>query len=184
VPLSDRPRRGALPRRRGPGAGGGTSATPFVANSLHPAGSSLGGLLTLRAPASGPWQAITIAFSDGLTLALDVVLFSDNPLSGVPLQSSVQLRDERACVSVPRRSGGDLEQLANEGGLSLHVPAANPVNLPLPHHPHRFIARQRSSCCMETAKAQPRSNQALHPAVVLLHDVVQVFDRPQARKAP
>ncbi len=57
------------------------AVTPFVANSLHAAGSSLGGLITLRTPASGLWQAITAAFSDGLTPSLDVVLFSANPLS-------------------------------------------------------------------------------------------------------
>ena len=59
----------------------GTSATPYVANSPHAAGSSLGGLIALRAPAGGPWQAITAAFSDGLAPALDVALFSDTPLS-------------------------------------------------------------------------------------------------------
>src|SRR5689334_3298979 len=61
--------------------GAGASVTPFVANTPHPAGSSLGGLITLQTPVGGPWQAITAAFSDGLTPALDVVLFSDNPLS-------------------------------------------------------------------------------------------------------
>ncbi|MBV8616014.1 MAG: hypothetical protein JOY66_19900 [Acetobacteraceae bacterium] len=61
--------------------GAGTPATPFVAHAPHGAGSSLGGLITLQAPASGPWQAITVAFSDGLTPSLDVVLFSDNPIS-------------------------------------------------------------------------------------------------------
>jgi hypothetical protein len=76
--------------------GGGTSATPFVANSPHAAGSSLGGLVTLRAPAGGPWQAITAAFSDGLTPALDVALFSDNPLSGTVTDgAAVAVRQRR-----------------------------------------------------------------------------------------
>ena len=61
--------------------GAGASATPYVANTPHPAGSSLGGLITLQTPVGGPWQAITAAFSDGLTPALDVVLFSDDPVS-------------------------------------------------------------------------------------------------------
>ena len=61
--------------------GAGTPVTPFVANSPHAAGSSLGGLITLQAPANGSWQTITAAFSDGLTPSLDVVLFSDNPVS-------------------------------------------------------------------------------------------------------
>ena len=40
------------------------------------------------------------------------------------------------------RSGGDLEQLGNEGGLSQDVAPANFPNLPLPVHRHRLVARQ------------------------------------------
>src|SRR5215217_8171200 len=71
------------------------------------------------------------------------------------------------------RSGGDLEQLGDEAGLRPHVASADAPNLPLPDHRHRLVARQRSSGRVETAEAEPRSDQAFQAPVILLDDVVQ-----------
>src|SRR4051812_10973869 len=63
----------------------------------------------------------------------------------------------------PRRGPGshsssrDLEQPNDERGLSSDVAASNVLNLPLPDHRHRLVARQRSSCRPEPAEAKPRT---------------------------
>src|SRR4028119_277141 len=82
------------------------------------------------------------------------------------------------------RSGGDLEQLGDEAGLGPHVASAHIPNLPLPHHRHRLVARQRSSCGMETTEAKPWSDQAFHAPMVLFHDVVEELALPQPRASP
>jgi hypothetical protein len=76
------------------------------------------------------------------------------------------------------RSGGDLKQLGDEGGLRLHVSSANLSNLPFPDHRHRLVARQCSSCSMETAEAKPWSDQAFHAPMVLFHYVIEVLAVP------
>ena len=82
------------------------------------------------------------------------------------------------------RLGCDPEQARDEGGLSPHVTPANVPNLPLSDHYHPLVAGQRSSCRLETAEAETRPDQALDAPMVLLNDVVQVFDLAQAREAP
>jgi hypothetical protein len=77
---------------------------------------------------------------------------------------------------VGSRSGRNPEQARDEGGLSPHVTPANVPNLPLSDHCHPLVASQRSSRGWQTAKAETRPDQALDAPMVLLNDVVQVFD--------
>src|SRR5205085_11126197 len=48
---------------------------------------------------------------------------------------------------------------------------------------HSLVASQGSSCRSQTAKAQPRPDQALDAPMILLDDVVEVIDLAQAREA-
>ncbi|MBV9376786.1 MAG: hypothetical protein JO320_17310 [Alphaproteobacteria bacterium] len=51
----------------------------------------------------------------------------------------MQLRRERVCGLAHRWSGGSLEQLGNEGGLSLHVLAADPDRTPIGRCGNRLL---------------------------------------------
>ena len=73
----------------------------------------------------------------------------------------------------------DPEQARDEGGLSPHIAPTNVPNLPLSDHCHPLVASQRSARRWQTAKAQTGPDQALDAPMVLLDDVVQVFDRAQ-----
>jgi hypothetical protein len=75
-------------------------------------------------------------------------------------------------------SGSEVEQLSDEGSLSLHVATADPANLFLPHHCHRLVARQGSSCRSKTAEPKARAGQAFDAPMILLDDVVQVLALP------
>src|SRR3954462_9261150 len=81
-------------------------------------------------------------------------------------------------------SGGILEQCSDEFRLGFDVAAADLPNLPLPDHCHRLVARQRSSRRPEATKAEAWIDQSFYFAVVLLHDVVQVFHLSQSRPTP
>ncbi len=76
------------------------------------------------------------------------------------------------------RSDGDLEQLGDEAGLGLYVLSTDAPNLPLPHHRHCLVTCQGSSGCMETTKAQPRSDLAFHAPMVLFHYVIEELTLP------
>src|SRR3954467_4872230 len=82
------------------------------------------------------------------------------------------------------RSGSDVEQLGDEGGLSAHVTSANPPYLPLPHHRHHLVARQCSSRRPEAAEAEPRSDQAFQAPMALFHYVIEILDLAQPRAPP
>src|SRR3954471_6532779 len=82
------------------------------------------------------------------------------------------------------RSSRNPEQASNEGGLSPHVAPANVPNLSLSDHRHPLVASQRSSRGWQTAKAQPRPDQALDAPMILFDEVVQVFDLPQPGEPP
>src|SRR3954463_13816217 len=82
------------------------------------------------------------------------------------------------------KSGSDVEQLGDEGGLGPHVASANPPYLPLPHHRHHLVACQGSSRRPEAAEAKPRSDQAFRAPTVLFHYVIGVLDLAQPRASP
>jgi hypothetical protein len=91
--------------------------------------------------------------------------------------------DERGTVKRDN-SGGELEELGNQGGLRRDGATAKVVNLPLPDHRHHLVAGWRPAGRSYTAEAKPRSQQPFDPAMVLLNDVVQVWALPQPREAP
>jgi len=66
-------------------------------------------------------------------------------------------------------SGGNLEEISNEGRLRPHIPSADVVSLPFPNHRARLVASQCPLGCWEAAKAKSGSNQSFETAVVLLH---------------
>src|SRR5580692_7901595 len=76
-------------------------------------------------------------------------------------------------------SGSDFEQRGDDPFLALDVVTIDIPNLPLPDHCHRFIACQRSSGCPEVAKSKPWTGQSFHVPMILLSNVVQVFDLAQ-----
>ena len=81
-------------------------------------------------------------------------------------------------------SGGNLEQFRDECRLSSDITATNPSNLRFPDHRHHLVTRQRSSDRPETTKAQPQTDQAFDPPVVLFNDVVQVLHLPRLGPLP
>ena len=86
-------------------------------------------------------------------------------------------RSRVICKRDPARlSGRNPEQAGDELCLGLDVVATDVPNLPLPDHRHRLEAGQRSSSRPEATEAEARTGQPFHAPVVLLHDVVQVFD--------
>jgi hypothetical protein len=65
-------------------------------------------------------------------------------------------------------SGSHLEQSGDERRLAPDVFTADVSNVPFPDHRHRLVAHQRSSRCLEAAKAKARAGQAFHIPMVLL----------------
>ena len=50
------------------------------------------------------------------------------------------------------------------------------LNLPLPDHVHRLVAPQGSPGRLEREEPQPHSGQSFDESMVLLDQVIQVFD--------
>jgi hypothetical protein len=71
------------------------------------------------------------------------------------------------------RLGDNLEQLGDEGGLSLHVTPIDLPNLAFSDHRHRLVARQHSSRRAEAFEAKAWSDEAFRTPMILLDDVVQ-----------
>ena len=75
------------------------------------------------------------------------------------------------------RLGCHSKQTGNEPGLMSAVSFAYPVHLPLPNHVHHFVPLQCSPRRLKGEKAQSWPDQSFDEAVVLLHEVVEIFDR-------
>ncbi len=71
------------------------------------------------------------------------------------------------------------KQAGDEGDLPLDVSFAHPSDLSLSNHVHDLVALQRSPCSLEGKEAHPWLDQPLDKTVVLLDQVVQVFDLPK-----
>src|SRR4051812_2765157 len=82
------------------------------------------------------------------------------------------------------RSGRDPKQARHEGSLSPHIAPTNVPNLPLSDHRHSLVASQRSSGGWQATEPETRPDQAFDAPMVLLNDVVEVFDLAQPREAP
>jgi hypothetical protein len=68
------------------------------------------------------------------------------------------------------------EQFFDEPDLTPNIIAAQPPNLPLPHHVHRLIALNGSPGRMKFPETLLGVDPAFDRAMVLLKDVVQVLD--------
>ena len=66
-----------------------------------------------------------------------------------------------------------------KGDLPLDVSFVHPSDLSLANHVHDLIPLQRSPCRFQGKEAHPWLDQPLDEAVVLLDQVIQVFDLPQ-----
>ena len=76
-------------------------------------------------------------------------------------------------------SGGYSKQAGDEYDLSLHVPFVHPFDLPFSDQVHRFVSLQRSPRGVEGEETQPRFDQSFDKAVILLDQVVEIFDLPE-----
>ena len=77
--------------------------------------------------------------------------------------------------------GRHSEEAGDEGDLPADVSFAHPLHLSLANHMHRFIALQGSPCRFHGKEAHPGLDQPFAKAVVLLHQVLEVFDQALVR---
>ena len=75
--------------------------------------------------------------------------------------------------------GRHSKQAGDEGDLPLDVSFAHPSDLPLANHVHDLISLKRSPCRFKGKEAHPWLDQPFDKAMVLLDEVIQVFDLPQ-----
>ena len=75
--------------------------------------------------------------------------------------------------------GDHSQQAGHELDLPADVSSPNPARLPFSDHAHRLIALQRSPRCLKRKEAHPRFDESFDEAMVLLDEVVEVFDWPQ-----
>ncbi len=70
------------------------------------------------------------------------------------------------------------KEAGDEGDLSGDVSLAHPSDLFFAKHVHHLVSRPRSPCGLKRKEAEPRFDQPLEKAMVLLDQVVEVFDLP------
>jgi tetratricopeptide (TPR) repeat protein len=99
---------------------------------------------------------------------------------GVVLQS---LRVAKGSPAEPSLSD-HLEEAGNEFRLSFHVVPFDPRYLPLSDHRHCLKSRHCSSRRLETAEAKPWPGQPFDASMILLDDVIEVFDLTQFGATP
>ena len=75
------------------------------------------------------------------------------------------------------------EQVVDELNLSPHIRTAHPPRLPLPDHVHGLVALDRSPRRLKLTKPLLGFHASFDRSMILLHDVVQVLDRPVAATA-
>ena len=75
------------------------------------------------------------------------------------------------------------EQVVDELNLSPHIRTAHPPRLPLPDHVHGLVALDRSPRRLKLTKSLLGFHASFDRSMILLHDVVQVLDRPVAATA-
>ncbi len=71
------------------------------------------------------------------------------------------------------------KQAGGKGNLPHDVPFCYAAHLPFPHHIHDLVALQGSPRALEGKEAHPWFDQPLEKAMVLLDQVVEVFDLPE-----
>src|SRR6266516_7669394 len=71
------------------------------------------------------------------------------------------------------------KQIGDEGDLPSDVSFVHPSQLSLANHVHHLIALKRSSRRFHGKEAHPRLDQPFEKAMILLHQVIEIFDLPQ-----
>jgi len=75
--------------------------------------------------------------------------------------------------------GRHSKQAGNEGDLLADVSFAHSSDLSLTNHVHDLVSLERSPCCLKGKEAHPGLDQPFDEAMVLLDQVVEVFDLPE-----
>ena len=75
--------------------------------------------------------------------------------------------------------GGDTKQVIDQLDLGEHVTLSRSFHLPFSDHVHRLVACQCALRRLEGKEPQARPGEAFDEAVVLLDQIVEVFDLPQ-----
>ncbi len=73
--------------------------------------------------------------------------------------------------------------MGDEGDLPCDVSFVHPVHLSFPDHVHHLVALQGSSCRFHGKEAHPRLDEPFDEAMVLLDQVIEVFDQALVRHA-
>lgn len=71
--------------------------------------------------------------------------------------------------------GGNLEEAFHKSHLPLNVTFACSFNLPSPHHLHRLITLDCSTCCLKTEEPESGINTPFDEPMILLDEVVEIF---------
>ena len=75
--------------------------------------------------------------------------------------------------------GRHSKQTGDEGDLPVDVCFAHPSDLSLTNHVHHLIPLQRSPCRFYGKEAHSRLDEPFNKTMVLLHQVIEVFDLPE-----
>jgi hypothetical protein len=75
--------------------------------------------------------------------------------------------------------GGHSKEAGDEGDLPAAVSFAHPSDLFLANHVHHLVSLQRSPYRFNRKEPQPRFDQPFDETVVLLDQVIEVFDLPE-----
>jgi hypothetical protein len=94
------------------------------------------------------------------------------------LQKIPEKRDGRE-ASLLFSLGSYSKQAGDERGLSRNVPLCHSLELSFADHVHHFVPLYRSPSCFKRKEAHPGFDQPFDEAVVLLHQVIEVFDLPE-----
>ncbi len=75
--------------------------------------------------------------------------------------------------------GRHSKEAGDEGDLPGDVSLIQPLHLSLPDHVHDLVPLERPPCRFQGKEAHPRLDQPFDKTMVLLDEVVEVFDLPQ-----
>ena len=75
--------------------------------------------------------------------------------------------------------GSDSKELIEQTDLSANVAVVYAFHLSFSHHIHRLVACQYPLCRVEREETQSGPSAAFDKAVVLLDQVIEIFDLPQ-----
>jgi len=75
------------------------------------------------------------------------------------------------------------KEAGDEGDLPENVSIAYPADLSLANHMHHLIPLERSPCRLKGKEAHPRLDEPFDEAMVLLDQIIEVFDQALVRHA-